>query len=89
MTTKKKPSPVKFGEGSKKNTKNRSQKMNSEVIVKEILLSKSNLDNSVAAFLYAVGSLNDDEDVATIRYGSVNEVGQIPLTVFLKQKEVN
>jgi SHS2 domain-containing protein len=82
---------VVFGVSSSESKPNsRRPKMNSTRTI-ETAISKGNLDDLLAAFLYQTSYAHDNEDIVAIKLGQENEHGQhkLAFTVKKRQQEVS
>lgn len=64
--------------------------MSSNLREVEIQISMGNLQDQIAALLYATGHVNDDEDIEHIVFGNLKNVkrdGLVPLTIKVRSPE--
>lgn len=52
----------------------------------EMAISKSNIENQVAALLYATGVFNDKDDIKSIEFGDMNG-DQVQIKVKFKKEQ--
>lgn len=63
----------KMVKGKRKNTR-----------ILEIPISQSNIDAQVAAFLYAVGYVHDNEEITSLDYGDLGEIRTVKVEIYKK-----
>ena len=55
----------------------------------ETTISDANVKAQVAAFLYSVGLVNDDEEVVNIEFPEGISEGAVPIKISIKKEDVN